>query len=120
MIRLYVDHDSAERALVSELRRRGMDVLTSIEAGNARASDEEQLAFATGAGRVIYTANARDFAAIHFAWLAHGRRHRGIVVRDDQLMPLGQQILRLADISATAGPDDLADLLLYLDQWLLG
>jgi Holliday junction resolvase len=48
VIRLYVDHDSAERALVSELRRRGMDVLTSIEAGNARASDEEQLAFATG------------------------------------------------------------------------
>lgn len=40
MIWLYVDHDSAERALVSELRRRGMDVLTSIEAGNARDSDE--------------------------------------------------------------------------------
>lgn len=120
MIRLYVDHDSAERALVSELRRRGMDLLTSAEAGKSRASDEEQLVYATAAGRVLYTANARDFAPLHFAWLGQRKRHFGIVVRDDQLMPLGQQILRLVDISTTAGPDDLVDELIYLDQWILG
>lgn len=97
-----------------------MDILTSVEAGKSRASDEEQLAYATGEGRVIYTANARDFAPLHFVWLGQRKRHFGIIVRDDQLMALGQQTLRLMDISATAGPDDLVDQLIYLDQWLLG
>ncbi len=120
MIRLYVDHDSGARALVAELRRRDIDILTSLEAGLSRAPDTQQLEFAARSERVLYTANARDFVPLHFGWLAAQRGHYGIIVRDYQLMPIGQQVLRLEDISETAGPGDLANQLLHLDEWVLG
>lgn len=54
-IRLYVDEDAAQHAVVDGLRDRGVDVVTILEVGMASASDKEQLAFATSQGRSIYT-----------------------------------------------------------------
>jgi len=45
-IRLYIDEDAAEHAVVVGLRTRGIDVVTVLDAGMAHASDEEQLAYA--------------------------------------------------------------------------
>lgn len=42
-------------------------------------SDEELLVHATGAGRLLVTANVRDFAAIHVAWSSRGRSHAGLI-----------------------------------------
>lgn len=59
-VRLYMDQDSLDFDVISGLRMAGIDVLSSEEAGMKRATDEEQLNFATSGGRVIYTANQRD------------------------------------------------------------
>ena len=40
-------------ALAAALRRRGVDALTTQEAGNVQQRDEEQLAFAAKTGRVF-------------------------------------------------------------------
>jgi hypothetical protein len=50
------------KRLAADLRGRGYDVLTTEEADNDTASDEEQLAFATAENRAILTFNIRDFA----------------------------------------------------------
>lgn len=117
MIRLYIDHDSSDDALVGGIRRLGIDVLTSHEAGKARSPDAEQLAYAHSTGRAIYSANVRDFARLHRDWMAAGKRHHGIVVRRDQLMPVGVQLRRLADVATNFPPERMDDFFLYLDSW---
>lgn len=68
---LYIDEDSCGRRLVAGLRRLGFDVLTVDEAKTRRWSDEQQLQFATSAGRLVVSANVGDFARLQQAW---GRR----------------------------------------------
>lgn len=64
-VRLYLDKDSLNRRVTAELRRLGLDVLTTSEVANDELADDLQLQFATGQGRAIYTANVADFARIH-------------------------------------------------------
>ena len=55
-IRLYLDED-VDVALPSALRQRGIDVLTTQEAGHLGLPDEDQLTFATRGERVFFTDN---------------------------------------------------------------
>ena len=71
-IRFYTDEHSAN-AIAQGLRRRGVDVLTTYEAGMLGASDEEQLAFAQRENRVIFTQD-EDFLRLD----ATGVEHVGI------------------------------------------
>jgi hypothetical protein len=77
--RLYFDEDVDVR-LAEALRRRHYDVETAATAGLLEASDEEQLAYAAGQGRVLITHNIKHFPALHAAWVLGGRKHYGIVV----------------------------------------
>ena len=73
LIRYYFDeHIFADAA--SALRHRHIDVLTTAEAGNLRASDQEQLAFAASQGRVLVTRDS-DYLILH----SQGVSHAGIV-----------------------------------------
>src|SRR5882724_3990904 len=96
-IRLYADEDAGEHAVVQGLRLRGIDILTTLEAGHSRASDDEQLAFAASQRRAIYTFNVGDFAKLHGDSLAHGREHHGILVIPDQRYSVGEKIRRVAE-----------------------
>jgi predicted nuclease of predicted toxin-antitoxin system len=78
-VRLYFDRHIMTRLAV-DLRGRGYDVLTTEDAGNDTATDEEQLAFATAERRAILTFNVRNFAPLHDAWQAAERPHAGIIV----------------------------------------
>jgi predicted nuclease of predicted toxin-antitoxin system len=78
-VRLYFDRHIMKRLAV-DLRGRGYDILTTEEVGKDRASDAEQLAFATAEGRSLLTYNIRDFAPLHEQWQATGQRHAGILV----------------------------------------
>src|SRR5438094_3603081 len=78
-LRLYLDRHVMTR-LADDLAQRGYDCLNTQQAGNDRASDEEQLAVATAQSRAIVTYNIRDFAPLHKTWLAAGRSHAGIIV----------------------------------------
>jgi len=83
-IRLYVDEDASEGAVIVALRARAIDVVTTAETGHLGAADADQLAWATEQERVLYTFNVRDFARLHGEYLSKGLRHCGIVVLPDQ------------------------------------
>lgn len=77
-IRFYLD-ENVNSAVAMGLRRRGMDVMTTVEAQMLGAEDEEHLARATSEGRVLFTQDT-DFIRIH----AQGVSHSGIVYFSNQ------------------------------------
>ncbi|MBW3600540.1 MAG: DUF5615 family PIN-like protein [Planctomycetes bacterium] len=97
-VRLYVDEDAAEHAVVHGLRARGIDVVTTPGIGHCGASDEDQLAFAAAQDRAIYTFNVGDFARLHQEFLQRGIEHSGIIVIPDQRYAVGEKIRRLAQL----------------------
>ena len=54
-MRLYIDEDAAEHAVVLGLRNRNVDVLTVFEAGMDSRDDHDQLSYAAGDGRARCT-----------------------------------------------------------------
>ena len=58
-IRFHLD-ENCHRAIAEGLRRRGIDVSTTPEAGLMSAADEQQFAYGVAQGRVIFTQD-RDF-----------------------------------------------------------
>jgi hypothetical protein len=77
--RVYLDED-VYAAVAAGLRRRGFDVLTTVEASRSGAGDDDQLRFAAEQERVIVTFNRGDFARLHSEHLQAGNTHAGIVV----------------------------------------
>jgi hypothetical protein len=117
-LRLYMDQDSLNDAVVNALRAAGIDVVTAEESGRQRAPDDEQLSFSTASGRVIYTANRGDFARIHKAWMEEGRAHAGIITRSHQAMKIGDQVRALRRICAAFDPATAVNLFEYLEAWV--
>jgi hypothetical protein len=113
-IRLYVDEDACETAVVKGLRRRAIDVLTTLEAGRKGADDPKQLAFAVEQGRAIYTFNIRHFAKLHGEWLSQGLEHRGIIVLCDQDLPIGEKVRRLAELISCVTAEEMINRIVYL------
>ena len=64
-ISLYFD-EHVQIGLAEALKARGVDVLTTQEAGNVGVSDLEQLTFAAGKGRTLFSYNKRHFAKVHY------------------------------------------------------
>ncbi len=62
------------KAVIRGLRQTGIDVLSTPEAGNSHATDEDQLKFSMAEQRVLFTQD-NDFLTL----AAHGMRHAGIV-----------------------------------------
>lgn len=108
--RVYFDQDSADGELLEDLRiRQDIDCLTSEEAGMKRAPDDEQLRFAADAGRILITANRRDFARLHSQWMREGKHHAGIVIAE-QSMAVSERMRRIRLLLAETGSD-------LADQW---
>lgn len=105
--KLYVDEDAAEQAVVSALRKHGIDVLTVLEAGLQSGSDEDQLRFASSAGRVLYSLNVDDIARLHAEFLARGDGHAGIILIPRQRYSVGEKIRRITRLLATTDADAL-------------
>ena len=72
-MRFHLD-EHVDPAVAVGLRRRGIDVTTTVEQGLVGTTDDRQLAFAVGGGRVVFTQDA-DFLRM----AAVGVAHRGIV-----------------------------------------
>jgi predicted nuclease of predicted toxin-antitoxin system len=91
------------------LRRHGVDVLTTQEAGRCGLSDSEQLSFASSKGRVIVTFDS-DFLAHHQA----GVQHSGIAWCQEHKYSIGQLIQALLLVHGVLDPDSMKDHLEYL------
>jgi len=113
-VKVYLDEDvpvSFAQALVN----RGVDVITTQEAGNKGLSDDEQLAFAAKAERTLFTHNRKDFILLHNDYMQKGKRHSGIVIADQ--LPTGMLLRRFMKLWFSLNAVDLKDNLEFLSNW---
>jgi hypothetical protein len=117
MLRLYMDEDSMEEALVRALRTRGIDVKTALEAGMIEQTDADHLAFATVEQRVLCTYNVGDFWTLHSVTIAQGRHHVGIILVPQQRYGIGELLRRLLHLAAALLADEMVDRAGFLSAW---
>jgi hypothetical protein len=113
-VRIYVDEDACQLAVLSGLRARGLDVLSAEDAQMLGAADEAQLAFAVEQSRAIYTFNVDDFARLHREYLNSGTHHWGILLIPRQRYSIGGKVRQIANLLATTTAEELVDRIEYL------
>ena len=69
MIRFHLD-EHASNALATALRRLGIDVTTTHDAGLSGALDQEHLSYCLETGRVMFTQD-EDYLELHASGVAH-------------------------------------------------
>lgn len=107
--------ENIQTALADALKMRGVDVLTTHQAGNTGVDDIRQLVYATKEGRTILSYNKRDFAIIHYQWMRIGRSHAGLVLSDQ--LPIGVILRRLMKLYYSLNLEDMKNRLEYLTAW---
>ena|ERR1700722_5765949 len=100
-IRFHLD-EHVDSAIAAGLRRRGVDVTTTLERGLRSADDPSHIAFAKSEGRVIYT-NDPDFLRLSNS----GVEHCGIVFCHVGSRGIGQVIEHLALIHACMTEEEM-------------
>jgi Domain of unknown function (DUF5615) len=116
-IKLYFDEDAMHSRLVTALRFRGVPVITVLDAGFAQKSDEEQLAFATEHGYVLYTFNVSDFYRLHTEWAGARREHAGMILASQQRFSVGEQLRRILRLRATKTIAGMRNQVEFLGNW---
>jgi predicted nuclease of predicted toxin-antitoxin system len=91
-------------AVADGLKRRGIGVTTTPEAGLLSATDEQQSAYALAEHRVLFTQD-RGFLRMHAA----GQRHAGIVYCDNGSKSIGEMIQGLVLIWEILEPEEMAN-----------
>jgi hypothetical protein len=116
-IKIYIDEDAMDSDLVAALRSRGITVITPLDAGLAGKSDDEQLAFASEHGCVLYTFNVSDFYRLHIEWVGAGREHGGMILAPQQRLSVGEQMRRILRIRATTTTVSMRNQVEFLGNW---
>ena len=116
-IKIYFDEDAMDSDLVAALRSRGVTVITALDAGLAGRSDDEQLAFASGHGCVLYTFNVSDFYRLHTVWVGVGREHAGMILAPQQRFSVGEQLRRILRLCATMTSARMRNQVEFLGNW---
>ena len=117
-IRLYLDEDALQDALVQALQSSGVDVMTVGDADRLSFSDEEQLIWATQEKRVIYSFNMGDFHQLHSIFLVEERSHGGIILAPQQRYSIGEQLRGLLKIIAEKRAEDMVNQLVFLSKYI--
>lgn len=107
-IRFHLD-EHIPTSIAAGLRRRGIDVSTSVESGLVAADDATQLAFAASSGRVLVTHDA-DFLRLH----AEGATHTGIAYCQQGAVPIGEMLRHLVLIYDLLTPEEMAGRIEFL------
>ncbi len=107
MIRFYSD-EQVSGAVTKGLKKRGVELLTSPEAGTLGVKDEVHLERAYADARVLITQDA-DFLALHAA----GHPHAGIVFAP-QGTPVGEIIRGVMLLNEVFEPEDMFGQVEYL------
>jgi predicted nuclease of predicted toxin-antitoxin system len=102
-IRFHLD-ENCPKAIAGGLRRQGIEVTTTPEAGLLGEVDEEQTAYALSERRVIFTQD-RDFLRINAA----GIPHAGIVYCEKDTRSIGNIITALILIWEIYEPEELVN-----------
>lgn len=107
-IKFHLD-ENVFSAIADGLRRRGIDVTTTVEVGLMAATDEEQLAFAHQSGRLLVTFDD-DLLRLHATALPHA----GIAYCKQGARSLGHILRKLVIIHESMTPQETAGQVLYL------
>jgi predicted nuclease of predicted toxin-antitoxin system len=99
-LRFYLN-ESVNIAVANGLRRRGIEAISSKDAGNLGLSDEEQLNYAIRKGFVIVTHDT-DFLAMTMNF-----EHKGIVYVHQQKYGVGDLVRRLKLLWEIADSENL-------------
>lgn len=113
-IRFYLDEDIDIR-LANALLNKGYDAITTRDVERLKASDLEQLAFATLNKRAIVTSNVSDYARLHYQCLTKKENHYGIIVTAQ--IPIGETLRRLTNLASKLSAEDMINRLEYLSNW---
>jgi len=116
-IKTYIDEDAMDADLVGALRSRSVPVVTALDARLIEKPDEEQLAFATECGCVLYTFNVHDFYRLHTEWSTAGREHAGMILAPQQRFSVGEQLYRLLHLRATMTAAAMRSNVEFLSNW---
>ena len=117
-IRLYIDEDSGDSALVLSLQNRDVDVITTLSANRLRYPDEEQLEWATEQGRVLYTSNVKDFYHLHTTFLTQGKFHGGIILVQQQRYTVGEQLRAIIRLIAAKSVEEMQNKAEFISVWI--
>src|SRR5262249_53809562 len=101
--------EHCDPAIAAGLRLHGVDVSTTVEAGFLHSGGEDHLAYARGAGRVVFTQD-QDFLKLNAA----GAPHRGIAFCPQRSRSIGQIIAGLLLIWEIYEPEEMANRVEYL------
>lgn len=113
-IQYFVDEDIHLR-VAAELRKRGIDAISTQEAARRTSDDESQLRWAVENQRVIVTYNVGDYLALNAMWLRSGDSHFGIVV--SRQLQIGDLIRRLVALHATLTAEEMQGRIEFLSAW---
>jgi hypothetical protein len=119
-MRLYLDDDTVNRALVAQLRQAAHDVQIPNDVGYRGETDARHLAHAVEQDRVLLSYNYDDFEDLHVLVTISGGSHSGILIirRDDNRkrhMSPGQIVRAIARLSAEG--IETSNSLIVLNQW---
>ena len=114
----YFDEDFASGAHARVLRQSGYDAIRPHDVGMLRKTDEEQLAFATSAGRLLVSYNRKDFQRIHGEWMGAARAHAGVLLvhKVSDYSP-GEFLRRIEAVNSARGDLSTADEILFLSNF---
>lgn len=107
-IRFHLD-ENCHHGIAEALRRYGVDVTTTPEANLLGASDEEQLRFAVGQGRTVFTQD-KDFLRL----AGQGTEHHGILYCRQQTRSVGDIIRGLVLVWEAYEPEELKNHVEYI------
>jgi hypothetical protein len=116
-IKIYIDEDAMDSDLVEALRSRGITVITALDAGLTARSDDQQLAFASEHGCVLYTFNVSDFYRLYTEWAGAGREHAGMILAPQQRFSVGEQLRRILRLRATTTAESPRNQVEFLGNW---
>lgn len=103
IIRFHLD-ENVSHAIAEGLRRRGIDVTTTPEAGMIGVSDEEQIAFAIEQERVMFT---QDTDFLRMARV--GISHNGIIYCQQKSRSIGEILRSITLIWEYLEPEEMKD-----------
>ena len=107
-VRFHLD-ENVDPDVASALRRHGIDVTTTVEAGLRMSDDEAQWAYAQGQGRVIVT-HDDDFLVM----ASQATEHGGIAYCRPHKRSIGEIIETLRLIYEVLSPDEMRGRVEYL------
>jgi hypothetical protein len=101
------------QAIIDQLRRKGVDVLTAIEDDRATLPDEQLLERSTELGRVLFTQDIR-FRVLAEKWQREGQEFRGLLFGHQLGAALGRFVSDLELIAMASDADEWINTVLYL------